>query len=61
MYGAGVDSDPDLTWSKTLPVGVSKMEHYQGFTEVVEVAKQKVYDATQRLTDYYRTTNKNRK
>ena len=55
------DADPDLTWDKQLPVGVSKMEHYQGFTEVIEVAKQKVYDATQRLTDYYRTTNKNRK
>lgn len=39
-----------LTWSKTLPVGVNKMEHYAGFAEIIEIAKQLVYDATQRLT-----------
>lgn len=40
-----------LVWSKTLPVGVSKTEHYQGFTEIVEIARQKIYDATKRLTN----------
>ena len=48
MAGA---ADAEMTWSKTLPVGVSKAEHYFGFTEVVEIAKQKVYDATKRLTN----------
>lgn len=41
----------ELIWSKTLPVGVSKAEHYQGFTEIVEIARQKIYDATKRLTN----------
>lgn len=43
----------DLTWSKTLPVGVSKTEHYQGFVEYIEVAKQIVYDKTQRFVPNY--------
>ena len=42
--------DASLVWSKTLPVGVSKMEHYAGFAEVVELAKQVIYDRTKRLT-----------
>ena len=42
-----------ITWSKTLPVGVSKAEHYEGFSEVVEIAKQKVYDATRRFVPNY--------
>ena len=41
----------ELVWSKTLPVGVSKAEHYEGFTEIVEIARQKIYDATKRLTN----------
>ena len=44
---------PELVWSKTLPVGVSKKEHYEGFTEIVEMAKQKVYDATKRFAPNY--------
>lgn len=48
---AAVDSD--LQWSKTLPVGVSKAEHYEGFSEVLEIAKQKVYDATKRFVPNY--------
>lgn len=45
--------DADLRWSKTLPVGVSKTEHYEGFTEVVEIARQKIYDATRRFAPNY--------
>ena len=44
------NSDDDLVWSKTLPVGVSKAEHYEGFTEILEIARQKIYDRTKRLT-----------
>jgi hypothetical protein len=43
----------ELIWSKTLPVGVSKAEHYQGFTEIVEIARQKIYDATKRFAPNY--------
>ncbi len=43
------NNDTDLVWSKTLPVGVSKTEHYEGFTEILEIARQKVYDRTRRL------------
>ena len=45
--------DGDLVWSKTLPVGVSKTEHYEGFTEIVEIARQKVYDRTRRFAPNY--------
>lgn len=46
-------SDEDLVWSKTLPTGVSKTEHYEGFTEILEVARQRIYDRTKRLTNLY--------
>lgn len=45
--------DADLTWSKTLPVGVSKREHYEGFAETIEIGKQKVYDRTRRFAPNY--------
>ena len=46
-------SDGDLSWSKTLPHGVSKTEHYEGFVEVLEVARQKIYDRTKRFAPNY--------
>ena len=49
---AGV-ADSELIWSKTLPVGVSKRDHYAGFAEVMEIAKQKIYDATKRFAPNY--------
>lgn len=42
-----------LAWSKTLPVGVSKQEHYQGFMEIVEIARQLIYDRTKRFAPNY--------
>ena len=45
--------DAELTWSKTLPVGVSKAEHYEGFTELVAIARQKIYDRTKRFQPNY--------
>ena len=47
------NSEQDLVWSKTLPVGVSKTEHYEGFVEILEVARQKVYDRTKRFAPNY--------
>ena len=45
--------DADLTWSKTLPIGVSKMEHFQGFAEIISIAAQKIYDRTKRFQPNY--------
>lgn len=42
------EQDAELVWSKTLPVGVSKAQHYEGFAELIEIAKAKVYKKTQR-------------
>lgn len=47
------EADAELVWSKTVPVGVSKAEHYEGFTEVLEIAKQKIYDRTQKFAPNY--------
>ncbi len=47
------EADADLKWSKVIPVGVSKAEHYEGFGEIVEIAKQKIYDRTKRFTPNY--------
>ena len=46
-------SDDELVWSKTLPVGVAKSEHYEGFVEILEIAKQKIYDATKKFAPNY--------
>lgn len=46
-------SEDDLVWSKTLPTGVSKTEHYEGFVEILEIARQKVYDRTKRFAPNY--------
>ena len=45
--------DAELQWSKTLPVGVSKKEHYAGFTEILEIARQKIYDRTKKLIELW--------
>jgi hypothetical protein len=50
--GAG-EALTELTWSKTLPVGVSKFEHYNGFLEVVEMAKAIIYDRTKKFHPNY--------
>ena len=42
-----------LTWSKTLPVGVSKTEHYTGFAEILEIGRQLIYDKTKRFAPNY--------
>lgn len=42
-----------LTWDKTLPVGVSKFEHYNGFLEVIEEAKAIIYNRTKKFHPNY--------
>ena len=50
---SSASQDGDLVWSKTLPTGVSKTEHYEGFVEILEIARQKVYDRTKRFAPNY--------
>lgn len=50
--GAG-EADEALTWSKTLPAGVSKFEHYNGFLEIVEMAKAIIYNRTKKFHPNY--------
>lgn len=45
--------DEELVWSKTPNVGVSKKEHFEGFTEILEIARQKIYDATKKFAPNY--------
>ena len=42
-----------LTWDRTLPVGVSKFEHYNGFLEVIEEAKAEIYRRTKKFHPNY--------
>ena len=51
--GTTADELAALTWSKTLPVGVSKFEHYNGFLEVVEIAKAIIYNRTRKFHPNY--------
>ena len=45
--------DANLDWSKALPIGVSKKQHYEGFTEIIEMAKTAIYNKTQRFVPNY--------
>ena len=42
-----------IEFNKTLPAGVSKMEHYEGFAEIIEQASQIIYDRTQKHAANY--------
>ena len=47
------EESDDLIWSKTLGIGVSKAEHYEGFSEIIEIGRQKIYDKTKRFAPNY--------
>jgi hypothetical protein len=53
LYRAAFDHAEVLTWSKTLPIGVSKFEHYNGFLEVIEDAKAVIYNRTRKFHPNY--------
>ena len=53
LYKAAFDHEEVLEWSKTLPVGVSKFEHYNGFLEVIEEAKMVIYNRTKKFHPNY--------
>lgn len=53
MLVDGAEADTELTWSKTLPHGVSKAQHYEGFTEILEMGRAKMYKRTQKFSPNY--------
>lgn len=53
LISLGGEADSDLIFNRSVPAGVSKAEHYEGFAEIVEIAKQKIYDRTKRYAPNY--------
>ena len=54
MLVEAADKQPEkLTWSKTLPIGVSLTEHYIGFVATLEKAKAIIYKRTKKFTANY--------
>jgi len=54
LYTAAFAHDDNLAdWSKTLPAGVSKFEHYNGFLEVIEMGKAIIYNRTKKFHPNY--------
>ena len=53
LYKAAFEHEDTLEWSKVLPVGVSKFEHYNGFLEVIEQAKAIIYNRTKKFHPNY--------
>lgn len=53
LYNAAKENGVALNWSKVLPVGVSKFEHYNGFLEVIEEAKAIIYNRTKKFHPNY--------
>jgi len=45
--------DAKLDWSKVQPAGVSKSEHYEGFSEIVDIASAIIYNKTKRFAATY--------
>lgn len=50
---ANAVEDEDLVWSKVVPTGISKAQHYEGFAEIVDIASSKVYKKTKRFAPTY--------
>jgi hypothetical protein len=54
LYKAAFEKvEEGMEWSKTLPHGVSKFEHYNGFLEVIEQAKAIIYNRTRKFHPNY--------
>ena len=53
LYQAAKEQGDNLEWSKVLPIGVSKFEHYNGFLEVIEEAKAIIYNRTKKFHPNY--------
>lgn len=46
-------ADGKTTWNKTVPAGISKAEHYEGFAEIVDIASAEIYAKTKRFSATY--------
>lgn len=46
LLAESAPKDATLEFNKTVPTGVSKAEHYEGFSEIIEKASQIIYDRT---------------
>jgi hypothetical protein len=53
LYKGAGEANEELIWSKTLPIGVSKFEHYNGFLEIIEKAKAIIYNRTKKFHPNY--------
>ena len=53
LYNGAKEQPERLEWSKVLPIGVSKFEHYNGFLEVIEEAKAIIYNRTKKFHPNY--------
>lgn len=53
LLSTSAEVQTELQWSRTLPVGVSKTEHYEGFAEVLGIGKQLIYDRTKKFAPNY--------
>ena len=55
--GATATAIPDTTqkleWSRNYDGHISKAEHYEGFSEVIEIGRQIIYDRTKRFAPNY--------
>ena len=56
---ANAVEDAELKFNKAVPYGISKAQHYEGFNEIVEIGKQKIYDATKRFAPNYMLCDSN--
>ena len=53
LYKGALEQEEKIEWSKTLPIGVSKFEHYNGFLEKIEDAKAIIYNRTKKFHPNY--------
>ena len=47
------EPDKELIFNKEVPTGISKAQHYEAFSEIVDIAGTKIYNRTKRFTPNY--------
>ena len=53
------EEDAGLVWSKTLPQGVNKQDHYSAFTEVIDQGATLIYNRTRKFSPNYMLVARN--
>ena len=59
LYKAAFAREERVTFNKRQPLGVSKFEHYNGFLEIVEMAKAIIYNRTKKFHPNYMVIGSN--